>query len=137
MVQTWMSDRATGVHLLDVFREPHDGDTWICRRDPSIRRPYTDVIKTTEDGIPYVVPEVVLLFKAKHTREKDEADFRRALPLLDASRRTWLRESLDRCPSRTHLAGRPGLRTRQTPVRGDPPNPRPRRAGVFGVPAAQ
>ncbi len=94
MVQTWMSDHTTGVHLLDVFREPHDGDTWICRRDPSIRRPYSDIIETTGDGIPYVVPEVVLLFKAKHTREKDEADFRRVLPMLDDQRRAWLWESL-------------------------------------------
>jgi RimJ/RimL family protein N-acetyltransferase len=94
MVQTWMSERGTGVHLLDVFREPHDGDTWICRRDRSIRRPYTELIETTDDGIPYVAPEVVLLFKAKHTREKDEADFLRVLPLLDARRCAWLQTSL-------------------------------------------
>jgi hypothetical protein len=30
--QTWLRDPATGNYLLDVFREPHDGDTWICRR---------------------------------------------------------------------------------------------------------
>lgn len=33
--QTWLRDPATGNYLLDVFREPHDGDTWIspARRD--------------------------------------------------------------------------------------------------------
>ncbi len=28
--QTWLRDPATGNYLVDVFREPHDGDTWIC-----------------------------------------------------------------------------------------------------------
>lgn len=37
--QTWLRDPATGDYLLDVFREPHDGDTWICRRDERIRFP--------------------------------------------------------------------------------------------------
>lgn len=36
--QTWLRDPATGNYLLDVFREPHDGDTWISparREDPA------------------------------------------------------------------------------------------------------
>jgi hypothetical protein len=36
--QTWARERATGKWRFDVFREPHDGDIWICRRDPRIRR---------------------------------------------------------------------------------------------------
>ena len=96
MTQTWMSDRATGVFLLDIFREPHDGDTWICRRDLRIRRPYADIINTTVDAIPYLAPEVALLFKAKHSRDKDEVDFRRVLPQLSEPRRAWLAEALAR-----------------------------------------
>lgn len=63
--QTWLRDPATGNYLLDVFREPHDGDTWICRHDETIRIPYRDIIHHTHDGIPYLTPELVLLFKAK------------------------------------------------------------------------
>jgi hypothetical protein len=55
--QTWLRDPATGHYLLDVFREPHDGDTWICRRDETIRLPYSDIIRHTEDCIPYLAPE--------------------------------------------------------------------------------
>jgi hypothetical protein len=51
--QTWAYDRAAQVWRFDVFREPHDGDTWICRRDASIRRPYADVFEVSADGIPY------------------------------------------------------------------------------------
>lgn len=80
--QTWLREPATGRYLLDVFREPHDDGTWICRRDETIRRPYAEIIRHTADGIPYLVPELVLLFKAKQSRAKDQADFEGVLPLL-------------------------------------------------------
>lgn len=94
--QTWLRDPATGHYLLDVFREPHDGDTWICRHDQTIRLPYREVVHHTDDGIPYLVPELVLLFKAKHVRPKDQADFDRTVPLLTATRRDTLAELLTR-----------------------------------------
>lgn len=94
--QTWLRDAATGDYLLDVFREPHDGDTWICRHHPSIRLPYDDIIRRTPDGIPYLVPELVLLFKAKHARPKDQADFDRTLPHLTADRRGTLADLIAR-----------------------------------------
>ena len=94
--QTWVSEPATGVYRLDIFREPHDGDTWICRRDETIRLPYEQIIRRTPAGIPYLVPEIVLLFKAKHARPKDEADLRGTLPLLDPVARDWLGWALRR-----------------------------------------
>jgi hypothetical protein len=92
--QTWLKERATGAWRLDIFREPHDGDVWICRRDPRIRRPYADIIAFTADGVPYLAPEIVLLFKAKAAREKDEADLRNVLPHLDDDARQWLDDAL-------------------------------------------
>ena len=94
--QTWFRDRHTGVYRLDVFREPHDGTVWICRRDETIRAPFEQIVRRTTDGIPYLVPEVVLLFKAKAQRDKDEADFAGVLPKLSTVQRTWLREALSR-----------------------------------------
>jgi hypothetical protein len=58
--QTWLREPATGRYRLDVFREPHDGDRWVCRRDPSITLPYADLIRHTSEGIPYATPEVAL-----------------------------------------------------------------------------
>ena len=92
--QTWLRDPATGDYLLDVFREPHDGDTWICRRDETIRFPYRDIIHHTQDGIPYLAPELVLLFKAKHARPKDQADFDGTVPHLTSPQRETLAELL-------------------------------------------
>jgi hypothetical protein len=95
--QTWIREPSSGTWRLDVFREPSDGDTWICRRDPAIRLPYERVIERTADGIPYARPEIVLLFKAKHVEEpKNQADFAETLPRLDAGRREWLRAALQR-----------------------------------------
>ena len=94
--QTWCREPKTGRYRLDVFREPHDGNRWICRRDPSITMPYDELIGTTQSGIPYLIPEVVLLFKARHAREKDHDDFRRAAPHLTTASRTRLAEWLQR-----------------------------------------
>jgi hypothetical protein len=94
--QTWVLDPVADVWRLDVFRDRSDGDTWICRRDDSIRMPYERLIERTADGIPYQRPEVVLLFKAKHARRRDEGDLDAALPLLEPERRRWLADALER-----------------------------------------
>jgi hypothetical protein len=88
--QTWLREPATGRYRVDVFREPHVGDHWVCRRDTSITLPYSDLILRTSEGIPYATPEVALLFKAKHAREKDEADFQHVLPRMGQTQRSRL-----------------------------------------------
>ena len=95
--QTWVLDPAADRWRLDVFREPSTGDSWICRRDRSLRLPYSRLIQHTADGIPYALPEVILLFKAKHAdEEKNERDFRDTVPRLGAERRRWLHDALER-----------------------------------------
>jgi hypothetical protein len=92
--QTWLWPVDDGAYVLDVFREPHDRDTWICRRDPTLRRPLAEVIATSNSGVPYVRPEIVLLFKAKYCRPKDAADLAVCRPALDRPARAWLRAAL-------------------------------------------
>ena len=95
--QSWVREPTTGLWRFDVFREPSDGDTWLCRRDESIRLPYDDVIEWTDDGIPYVRPEIALLFKARHAhRDRDQGDFEAVVPRLEPERRRWLAEALER-----------------------------------------
>ncbi|MGW4694057.1 nucleotidyltransferase domain-containing protein [Kitasatospora cineracea] len=94
--QTWLRDPVTGNYLLDVFREPHDGATWIYRRDERIRLPYSDIIHHTQDGIPYLAPELVLLFKAKHLRRKDQSDFYATVPHMTPAQRETLTDLLAR-----------------------------------------
>ncbi len=90
--QTWGLDRSANVWRVDLFREPTTGGEWVSRRDPSIRLPYAELIEHTAGGIPYARPEVVLLFKAKDARPKDESDLAAVLPHLGLERRRLLAE---------------------------------------------
>ena len=92
--QTWVRSAPGEPWLLDVFREPWVGDTWVYERDPRVQRPVERLISSTDDGLPYLQPEVVLLLKARTVRPKDETDLASVLPHLDSTRREWLRESL-------------------------------------------
>ena len=57
---------------------------------------YDQIIRRDPAGIPYLVPEIVLLFKAKHARPKDQADLAGVLPLLTSGERSWLAAILRR-----------------------------------------
>ena len=93
--QTWVRERTSGEWRLDIFREPsHDGQ-WVARRDSRIQLAYEQLIQFDPSGIPFACPEVVLLFKAKALRLKDQLDFDRVLPRLDGQRRLWLHGALD------------------------------------------
>jgi hypothetical protein len=73
-------------------------EVWRYRREPHIIRTLERMSSSSETGIRYIAPELVLLFKSKNTsnqeRPKDQADFERALPQLEPERRAWLRWAL-------------------------------------------
>ena len=86
---------------LQVFFDDRDDDDWICRRDPSIRRPRDTITAVADDraglgGLRFLAPEIQLLFKAKYDIPKSHADFAVALPLLSAAQRVWLAAALER-----------------------------------------
>ena len=96
--QCWVLDERVGAWRLDVMQEPGDATTWRFRRDERITVPRANIVRHTRDNIAYLAPEVVLLFKAKGMREKDESDFTLVAPLLPPTQRAWLIDTL----SRTH-----------------------------------
>lgn len=63
------------------------------RRDRRISR-VIDAFGALRDGVPFVRPEIVLLFKSKAPRYKDSRDFARVAPLLEPPAREWLRAAL-------------------------------------------
>jgi hypothetical protein len=69
------------------------GAEWVYRRDPRVRRPL-DTLTFERDGLPYLAPEVQLLYKSKGRRPKDEVDFATTTPLLSTEQREWLRAAL-------------------------------------------
>lgn len=88
--QTWLREPGKGIYRMDVFREPSIGEHWVCRRDARITLSYNELILRSSNGIPFVIPEVALLFKAKHIRPKDVEDFHNVLPAMDQARRSRL-----------------------------------------------
>ena len=97
MHQTWVSEPGSGVYRLDIFREPQRDGAWVFRRDETIALPYERIIRHTGTDIPYLAPEIVLLFKAQHAAEpKNQADFDGVLPLLNAAAVGWLRRAVAR-----------------------------------------
>lgn len=89
-----VSARALGTVELELLLADVVDDRWSFRRDPRISCPLADLGSITESGIPFVRPEIQLLFKAKNVRAKDEADFAAAWPLLDARARAWFIDAL-------------------------------------------
>jgi hypothetical protein len=100
--QTWLRDPPSGSFLLDVFRERHADTTWTFRRHPTITLPYAEAYLQAENGLRYLAPELVVLFKAKHTRPKDQQDFDTVLPALDTHQRARLRTWLERTQPAHH-----------------------------------
>jgi hypothetical protein len=92
--QVWVADPAVQGWRMDVFREPGDAETWIYRRTGELSAARAWTTGRSATGIPFVAPQIVLLFKAKAMREKDEADFARIAPLLSADTRAWLADAL-------------------------------------------
>jgi hypothetical protein len=78
-----------------MFAESSDGE-WIYRRNPAIRMPLDRMGFHSLWALPYLAPEIVLLFKSKHLQSHDRVDFNNVLPALSAGSRAWLRAALER-----------------------------------------
>jgi hypothetical protein len=78
-----------------MLGESSDGE-WIFRRNPEVRMPLARMGFYPLWGLPYLAPEIVLLFKAKHLEQRDRVDFENAIPALSADARAWLRVALER-----------------------------------------
>lgn len=76
--------------MLDCCEE----DRWVFRRNPAIQRPLTLALRRDSRGIPFLAPELQLLYKARSMRTEDQADFDHVAPRLDPDARTWLRTAL-------------------------------------------
>jgi Aminoglycoside-2''-adenylyltransferase len=90
----WCRPSKTDPWALQLMIGDTADDQWFFRRDARIRRPLATIGDRTPTGIPYLAPEIQLLYKAKTPRPKDEDDFARTLPSLDHERRQWLAQSL-------------------------------------------
>lgn len=97
-------EKNTGHALEILLNDSIDGE-WVFRRDSRVRLPKKDFITLNMNGIPYVNPIIVLLYKAKHLREKDMHDVNSVLPHFTPRQRKCMRKVLAiHDPSHTWLS---------------------------------
>ena len=58
----WARPRPADLWHFDFKIEQVDGDEWVYRRDPSIRRPLGE-LGVVVDGVPFLAPEIARLYK--------------------------------------------------------------------------
>ena len=80
---------------IQILFAASDADEWVYHRGRgTIRKPLAEITLTSPDGLPYLAPEIVLLFKSRGGRPKDDEDFADVAGLLDPERRRWLLDGI-------------------------------------------
>ncbi|OMF31270.1 nucleotidyltransferase domain-containing protein [Paenibacillus sp. FSL H8-0259] len=94
----WVSKSDDSPWAFQLMIIDTEENSWTYKRDKSIRRPMAEIILKTVEGIPYLRPEIQLLYKAggSKVREKDINDFQTMLPTLLPQEKAWLKSSLTR-----------------------------------------
>ncbi|HET7432637.1 MAG TPA: hypothetical protein VFJ89_14110 [Nocardioides sp.] len=94
--QVWVRRDASSPWVMDLPVTPDVDGRWQNKRDLEHVVDLDEATWVGDDGVRALNPEIVLLFKARLDRVKDRRDLDRALPLLDAAQRAWLRDRIAR-----------------------------------------
>jgi hypothetical protein len=94
----------TEIGSVDILLSEKKGERWYYHRDARITHAIQTVGIRSDLDIPFLSPEIVLLFKAHHLytndsssmlhRQTDEDDFQSVHRLLTARCRTWLEKAI-------------------------------------------
>jgi GNAT superfamily N-acetyltransferase len=92
----WLRRNEAEPWALEVMLLDGEGEEWAYRRNRAIRGRLSEIGLLNADGIPYLRPEIQLLYKGGSSvrRDKDTDDMLRILPLLSAESRAWLADAL-------------------------------------------
>jgi hypothetical protein len=90
----WCRTGKSAPWSLDVTIADGDAVAWIYRRDPTLQVEWAEAVLRDARGIPYLAPELQLLFKSKDIRPKDDIDAREVIPELNEERVARLRKML-------------------------------------------
>jgi hypothetical protein len=91
----WMRRPGSEAWAFQIMLMETEGEDWVYRRLRSIRGKIAELGAETDDGIPYLAPEIQLLYKGRHEiRRRDTLDLERVLPRLTMEKARWLLECL-------------------------------------------
>ena len=94
----WCRPSGQQSFVFELLLNKIDNDIWHFKRDDAVTLPIDRFGLISQDRIPYIAPEVVLLHKATSTAfdRQDTQDFEASLPLMVGIQKAWLRDSLTR-----------------------------------------
>lgn len=114
-LQAWVKtpgERVRDDANLEVIFNERSGGRWVLSRELGISLPLERAAEESPWGLPTLVPEALMFYKATayigepgmKPRRRDEADFRALLPTIDDGRRAWLRQATSLVPRHEWLA---------------------------------
>jgi hypothetical protein len=102
----WCRRAPGGPFVLDVAIGDGDESRWVYRRDVTLSRPWDEVVRQSASGVPYLSPEIQLLFSSVHHEARHDLDATVVIPELTSGQRRWLHAHLAaNHPWRELLAG--------------------------------
>ena len=93
--QLWLRRDSRSPWVLDIPLTPSGDGMWTNKFLEGHIAPVEDVTWVADDGVRYLLPEIVLVYKARLGRPKDEPDLEATLPTLTPERRMWMRDALE------------------------------------------
>lgn len=94
----WCKHKEESPDFLELQLDDGDDEHFIFRRDTVIKRVWSKAIQVTEkDGMPFLAPEITLLYKSKTPDDStNQFDFERMKPILSDEQNAWLQKSIRR-----------------------------------------
>lgn len=104
-LRTWVpsGEPHPGDLYLEVMVNERSGKDWVLNAEPRLAVPIRDSRRASPWGVPAVVPEVLLFYKATayfddgtmaSAKPKDDADFHALATRLGPAERAWLRNAI-------------------------------------------
>jgi hypothetical protein len=76
--------------LIEILLNESNETEWLYRRNQKVRRSLVKIELESNAGVKFLCPEIVLLYKSKNPRAKDEQDFQSAVGHLNANKKNGL-----------------------------------------------
>ena len=92
----WCKNSGFRPDFFEVLFNEAEGDWFRFRRKPAVTLELAKAVQQTEDGLPFLAPEIVLLYKSNNPDHAgNAADFEAVLPALERRGVVWLRQALN------------------------------------------
>lgn len=88
--------------FLEILLNESENARWLYRRNRQISVPLSETALISKTGISFLRPEIVLLYKSKNPRAKDQQDFQNVVNYLNDESKKWLRDALLSCYPQQH-----------------------------------